>query len=836
MRKIALVLTVIIFCCSIIGAAAYDNNSVVVLSALGILPDTINEVNLNQTAVKEDFAYMTAKMIGLGELEPKDTIFQDVKSDNSFSGYIDFLTGNCVMTGETDSIFNPKGAVTLDTASRVLVNLLGYKQIAENKDDNGYVSVAVDLGLYSGVNFTNNRLTNEGLVKIISNALEVQTDHFEYTGEGQKHSISLQKGAKTNILGERLGVSVYTGVVTGVNEMAYSAVYKVTSNKYKTNKNILKEGSQVTFDVRHNIDINLYVNVPATIWVNSDEEIICITPLKNVEIKFTYVYSVNGDSDKSNTYSVKYINRLTLYDDETKYKVSKNAELSYNGEKTSVSVPLIQNFAKLVFMDNEIIYIECWDLKEGGIIGKITNNEITYTKGGLQNSKIRDFDKFTKKLVYIDGESMDVSRLNTNSVFDYYEKDDYIVIVATEKIVTEKLYGVGDKEIQIGNISYNSDKVYYSTDGVLYKDDNNFYPLLNCIVDAYFNPNGNCVYVKLSAGENESTNKFIGVVGAYEKDNFGNAKIEIWKLEPAVEKKIYELDKKVNLGNGLVFDDILLSKENIGGDGIYEFETNIKSEITSINKAEPFYGFGEATASISSFPDDIPYLPVNGSNLYFQEARIVALYTSKDEFGIKEITWAQLRNKPGSGAKMKFFGDEESSDVRLAVLCGNTKNIYNKNNSFGVIVEKKEAIDADGVYYYNISINGNNGPKTFRMSEESAKNLPENAFVIYRTEAIFSDDAIVITSVINVTSQLDDWTLQSSFKKGIVKKIDSKRVYFDDGSAIFMHPSYNFVLEVDDNNESNRFKSSSLDKIDSGDTITYYYYGGDIIGIFLGKK
>ena len=132
-------------------------------------------------------------------------------------------------------------------------------------------------------------------------------------------------------------------------------------------------------------------------WVNKDKQIIYIAPLENVEIKYACIASVNGDTNKNNTYSINYIDRLTLFNDNTKYNVSNEATLKYNGEMTNVSVKLIDNYAKIVMQNDAIIFIESWDLKEGGIIEKITDDEITYIDYRKWNNgeTINTLHKFT---------------------------------------------------------------------------------------------------------------------------------------------------------------------------------------------------------------------------------------------------------------------------------------------------------------------------------------------------------------------------------------------------------------------------------------------------------
>ena len=115
MRKLSLILTIILCCNSIIGAAAYENENMAVLGALGILPSRITKSNLSDAAINADLVYMASKLLSAEDLQP-------AKTDNSYSEYNDFLSGFGIIG--IDENLDLEAPVTLDMASKVLLSVL----------------------------------------------------------------------------------------------------------------------------------------------------------------------------------------------------------------------------------------------------------------------------------------------------------------------------------------------------------------------------------------------------------------------------------------------------------------------------------------------------------------------------------------------------------------------------------------------------------------------------------------------------------------------------------------------------------------------------------------
>jgi hypothetical protein len=135
---------------------------------------------------------------------------------------------------------------------------------------------------------------------------------------------------------------------------------------------------------------------------------------KNIKIKYRYIDSINGD---------------------------------FNEEMTQSPVKLTGKFAKMILQDEEVIYLESWDLEEGGLINEITRTTINYTKGEYTTLRIRDMD-ICEKRIFVNNRSVDEKDLRVKSLFSYYQSVDIIIIVASDKVVVDTLEGISQTQLK----------------------------------------------------------------------------------------------------------------------------------------------------------------------------------------------------------------------------------------------------------------------------------------------------------------------------------------------------------------------------------------------------
>ena len=798
------------------------------LEAINILPGTVTEANGENPITRAEFSYMAARLMSDKDFETVDTRFTDVTKENQYSGYIEYLAGNNILSGNGGSQFNPYDNLDIFMACKILVSVMGYGSVAEQKGGypNGYYDVAYELGLLKGVNINSSgKLTCKNAVLISYNALLAEnSENSVVYGEGISFKLSNEK-----LLKKTFGIEIYSGIITEAFQNIYSANFKINKVHDKNQDTYFKQGENVYLSAETNIDLNKFEYVPANVWVNSEGKIVYIAPLKNVEVKFAYIDSVNGDTEEGALYSIENMNRLTFVYDEEEYDIRDDASLKYNNKLTDSLVPIVGNFAKVVTENDEVIYIESWDMKEGGIITAVTNMEITYTKGRNTDVKLKNLNEFKKVIVFVDGRSTELADIKNDSVFFYSANGDSLVLNVTEKVLTDVFNSYSADRLVLGNNSYKYKNIYYSENGASYKDDAEFNVLLGRDVKSYLAPDGRILYLCPMEKENNLSSKFYGIVTGVNKDSVldeENAKIKMWRVEAEAEaiEVIYDVDDKTKFLDGLTLESIEATKKDKEGKGLYYFEVNANGKIRSISKPYDFVGF-EGVANVTRFTSSsYPQIAAgNGEYVYFGSVNITTIYEKDGEFCVKNLPWSSFNNKASGSLQIQFFGNGEIASLPSLILCtGNVHQLRSPNLQTGIVTEISECVKDNGEIGKLLTVESITTEEYF-VTEELAKKIKKNDFISYYADLPFSDDGIYLSENFGQFSTLyGNDELPSTLKYGTVEYADSRMIILNGEKPRYYHPTWNFFIEVQMINGTDyRVSEIGYQDITKGDKVLY---------------
>lgn len=141
-------------------------------------------------------------------------LFEDVDAAVPQYDAIKYMTSNGYMKGMTDTLFGPSYDITVASAAKVMVSILGYEAMAIDKGGfpGGYMSVAATLKLLGGIKAgANDFITTRECLTMFYNALDVRVLQLDYiSGEGDAY---LSKGEDT-FLEIGLGIAKLEGIVT----------------------------------------------------------------------------------------------------------------------------------------------------------------------------------------------------------------------------------------------------------------------------------------------------------------------------------------------------------------------------------------------------------------------------------------------------------------------------------------------------------------------------------------------------------------------------------------------------------------------------------------------
>lgn len=761
------------------------------LAVLGVLPESVAAAEDNKAVSRGEFAYMAAQLTGCGELASETSLFSDVSSNNVYSGYINYLARLGVVKGNENGEFLPDDPIYTEDAYKIVINALGFSIYANQNGEENYFKAAYNLGFLNGVaNGGDGILRKKSAVRLMKNIIFSELPSATYQKKNEQTQTNYSNEQSRVLLAETFGISVYEGVISNVNLADNSADFTVVKNKYDTNPDILTPGNKIKLKGGNKTNLYEYENLSVSVWVRNENELVSINLIEDVEIRYTGILSVNGNSDRTAKYSADGINRITIADDEKEYKLTDNARIMLNRKTVTGTVNLSGRFAKIVISDGDVECIETWDLKEGGIITSVNESNIQYIFGENAKVNLGKFDECNEKLFFIGGRIASLKEIKKNSLFYYYMEEDYVVIAVSEKIITDKFMGVSDDGVNIGDIEYDARNVYFSDDGENYKLNKNSEKLFGKTIDAYAAPNGDILYIKPSDG-NAADNEFIGILYGTSSENgiSDETDVAMWRLGGEKPQKVtYKITAKTKYEDGITLDELKANIKNYDGKGVYKFKINSSEKITKVSKLKPFYGYNSDSVKVSvsgTFMDvySPAFVYYNSRRLYYDNVKVTVLYEYDGEFTVKQVMWQDLysRNIGPKGVTMEFFGEEKESVPNFIILTGDIEPIGNISIKPGFVTGRKQVMDENGNNAVMLDIYYRGEKRQEIVSEKIASKIPEKALIEYNDGLQFSDNGIYLHSVTDLSGNWQSWDMPH----GTVEKYDGKRVYFTDGTALF---------------------------------------------------
>lgn len=839
MKKLLTLLISGILLLSCINAFALPKDE---LMAIGVDSEIFSE-GKDEYITRAEFAHMSARLIDAEEKTAHQDAFDDVLASDKYAGDVQFLKNMGIIGGAYDNMFLPDNKITQEAAYKIVSNVMGYSFLAENLGGfpEGYNRLALETGLALNSESKDGFMTRNGAVKMISYALTAKLHNFSYTlRDGELVMIPSNKEDITLLA--KMGVSAYTGYVQSADFAKGSISFIVQKNKYEANPEYLNRGEMLSLTLPDGYDVYEFEKVNVLLWVNEDDEVIFIQPVKNTEILYGFIDSVNGDTSNKG-YGIKYISEITLLNDEEEYDVSGDAVLRFNGKETTSASNITGNFAKIVLSNGEVTFIESWEAEQGGIVTAVNNDEISYIKQDSGVAKLKNIDSYKIKRIFINGKVSSLENIKKDSVFDFAVYDEMIMINANETVVTDVLNSVNFSggNITIGNSTYRMKELYHSLDGKIFTKDEDITELFSLTVKAYFAPDGYVRYITPEASDALAKTKFFGVVLGTKADTFGDGReISLYRIYPdKFEKEIFKVMKKANL-NGIKWDDIAKSAKNLDGKGVFEFSVNSNGVITEINYPRLFEGYGKGvkeytTGSFGSL--GTPYVTINGKTLYFPSTKMVCIYDADGEFSLGTVDWmtSLYGQSLSKSLTLSFYRDDtDGTYPALVIVTGGVNNISYRESRFGMYAGYSRGIDENGDECYKVHVyTGQKDYKTFNLSKEKIDQYFGNTkrgLISYKDEYLYNKDKISATVTVDLSAESVDWNVvddatSAGFHKGTIKRVDNNRLWLSNGEIYFMNgtSSTRLFFEINENMpEEKILKSIDYTDLSPGDEIFFY--------------
>ncbi len=831
-RSLSLLLVLILALTSFSLVASAASGASQVISQFNIMPQSCSADSEN-LVTRRDFAYTIANILGSGEAAPRATDFIDIGEDIEDSGYIYYATVNGFLA-TTGNMFCPDDPISLHDFNDAVIKLLAYETIAEanggGKD--GALKTVRDLKIYNGVTIKDyETVTVKQYRQLVYNLMTADITDFSYSYD-QDGNINLYRtGTTKTLLSQYFGISRYYGSITEVNNQKPSAKFRVTKNVSEANPEMLVVGSDYYFLSNGTVDLNFYQNIPIEIWTNKDGVIVYIAPQPNVEVFYDVIYSVNNDTNPNNAYALNLVDEIEFNRDTREYKIDSSATVSYNGAITGIPVKLAGKYAKIVLINNKVTFIETWNLQEGGMVLEINNSYISYIKGEAED-KLKRIGEYDDIMVIIEGRSTDRNQIKPGSLFSYYQTDNLLVIVVSEKTLVGNFDSMSTGEIEIGRHFYpTSGNIYVSEDGENYHE-NDFDSVFDTQVTCYVDIFGNIRYMKSNGYLNEA-NVFTAYILGSSQKGFEDIKIKVQKIYPTLEEVIITKPSDLADSKYVAYDDTTASslrdtfrsaqsiqqaalttrQQDIerAADFLYKFTVDEDGVITQISEPDFFLLFGEehyipftpeATDAVPApTPTNVPIprTPVKDAMLdHFcgDERAIYFPYTTDSESGYIN---GYNRNATDVASNWTYFWIRDEKFVVLTTIDG----------ELGVV--QRSHGDMVGLGTYTLSQGSSDGIVRIAMLAEPGASQPQCWFLYGATDKMRGDTSRGKTAMIDSVTQRYDLEEDRKYYEVVLDNGDM--VWKLDTDAID-HETWDVVHQRGENEDP-------PEKLEAGMRVTY---------------
>lgn len=429
-------------------------DAISMLSELGIISDTdFAKYDASVQMTRGELASLAVAVLGLSKEANAityDNRFSDVTADNKYAKDIIFATSIGLFNGVSNTEFAPDEPVYINQALKVVVSMLGYKEMAEYKGGypTGYLAIARDVDILDGVVLNNESAALRGnVIVLMYNTLFA--DIMNVVGiDGESFSYEITEGM--NILSYYHKITEEEGIVTANWQNAIIGDVEEANYLVVNGKRFYTESSRAIGSVGKNVKY-YYTRIGSKDILltlrESDNNIINFKA--NDDYSFDYAkgeYSLST-SDKNFVFKVSDFDIIYNYG-----PVSGNTPVDYEKilSPKSGSITLIDNnmdkiYDVVIIEDPDIVLFSSYDSYSNKIYDKTDRK---------RDIKLDDYSPCT--VSDMNGNLVDFAKLNANAVIMVYKSIDSksIKLVVCDSIAEGKVEELSNDEVLINSLFY----------------------------------------------------------------------------------------------------------------------------------------------------------------------------------------------------------------------------------------------------------------------------------------------------------------------------------------------------------------------------------------------
>lgn len=523
----------------------------------------------------EAVKYIVNILIRNGSSMKGKTPYADVLESDDISSYVNFAAGMGIISEAYN--FHPEDIAKYEEVIKMITCGLGFDVVAQ------------DNGGYPGGYILAARMAEIDSVKEMQIGDDVT---YRQLFTFLKDTLTAKRFEKTYGTKEKWTITDNT-LLSSVYETEILKNAQVLSVDEKKHTVTVKGKEVLTLDLPENYWNEDMVDIFADVWYEKGEKtLLYFDVLRSYEIKYDYIFAVNGSEEEDTGWYPGAVKSVNLYSDNKKYTVNtQDFKIRHNGiEDSNKAVKLLDTFARVVLKDGTIVALETYDLTEGGFFTTASPSRISFRQALYDECYIDFVDTTDSVRVILDGKRVDWKNLPRDSMIDYFQSEDMILIVASTHRKKGNFEAIRDNELVIAGERYNMQnqfgRVFYSYDnGVTYVvEDDKLEAMLNTEITAYLDMYGRVRYVSGIEGKGS----IIAMITKMDKGPFGVSSVYLYGNHNGTSgMKKYDL--KLSKRSEVKEEDLL--NLNDVEDAVFKFEIRGKEirEIENIDwlKADP---------------------------------------------------------------------------------------------------------------------------------------------------------------------------------------------------------------------------------------------------------
>jgi len=549
-----------------------------VLGALGIMVGDKESglIRPDDNIKRSEVAKMAVTALGLEDVanaSSDKSRFPDVADDHWATGYINVAHSQGIVIGDPDGNFRPNDSITYAEAMAIMVRILGYTPVAENKGGfpSGYVVVGNEKGLNKNVNGSTNEAILRGDVAYMTyNALSVKL--MEQKGFGS--NITYEEVDKT-LLFDHLGVTKGEGQITAIENSSLSGSSSLGKGEVQIGDDIFKTSYNINNFLGFNV---VYYSIENS---DGDNEIILVTPKKDRNTTVTITAELfDSITEKSGNKAISYFKSASTSKTNTA-ELDSEAILIYNGKAEELSDELINLKDKAGYINlldtnkdskYDIVFVTEY---ENMVVEEVTSTHKIVDKYGRPSLKLDPEDTSISFKITMGLEELKTSDLEEYDVLSIaMSKDKELIdVIVTRKSVSGKITEIDE------------DGVYIK--GEHYKIANNFTDNLSIGTEATFYLDVEGKIAATNTALSAISENYAYLLRAYTDSNTETSSFKLYNSK-GVEVSLEANEKiKFNGKSGVLASEVVSSlKEN--GETVKQlitYDVNSGGKISALNTA-----------------------------------------------------------------------------------------------------------------------------------------------------------------------------------------------------------------------------------------------------------